>query len=205
MKPAFDLYQSLNIDRRSGKNNSNNDNVLVHIFSNGGVNGLRTFVSLFPSSMTTAMHGSFTPRLLIVDSAPGIQTLKSAIAAFTADISNPFYWWLFSVFLSLMYFYMALVNAIFRREARMIQLRRWLADERGIGKKTKRLYIYSDIDPMSQKESVEGHIREIEEKGFSVASKNFGQSRHVGHMRANPSVYWGEVVRIWEESGAQRS
>ena len=79
------------------------------------------------------------------------------------------------------------------------KLRRWLGDENIIGKETKRVMLYSDNDQLVQKESVEWHVSELKMKGIPVSSINFGETKHVGHMRANPELYWGEVLRVWNE------
>ena len=78
-------------------------------------------------------------------------------------------------------------------------LRLWLLDENSINKETKRVFLYSDKDELVQKESVEAHMLELKERGYHVTSRNFGKTRHVGHMRAFPQEYWSEIYDAWKE------
>lgn len=181
MEPAYSAYQALNVQP---------DNVLVHIFSNGGVHSFRTFVSLIPSK-------SIAPRVLVMDSAPGTMTMATTIAAFTADIKNPFILFLASIFLTILYLWMKFKDWMMGKEPILDELKRWLVDGNAIGEKTNRVFLYSDVDELVQQESVESHIRDLEEKGYPVKSRNFGKTRHVGHMRANPEEYWSEILEAW--------
>jgi Eukaryotic protein of unknown function (DUF829) len=183
MQPAVTAYQSLGID---------SSNVLVHVLSNGGVNALKTFVSLLPSN-------SFTPKVLVVDSAPGVGSMSSAVNAFTADIKSPAKRFFFSIFVVFWFIVLVAQDVVMRREPKLVGLKRWLEDENEVGKKTKRVYMYSDIDHLSQKDSVEGHVDELRRKGFLYTSTNFGNSRHVGHLRSNPELYWSQILGAWTE------
>jgi len=184
MQPAVTAFQSLNIP---------SDNILVHTFSNGGVSALRTFMSLVPREQ------EFSPRELVTDSAPGKAKLVNTVAAFTADIKNPITKFILSILLGIMYCVLAFKTWALGREPILHELRRWLGDENVFGKKTKRAVLYSDGDKLAQKESVEWHVSELKRKGISVSSTNFGETRHVGHMRANPELFWGEILRVWKE------
>ena len=184
MQPAVTAFKSLNIA---------SENVLVHTFSNGGVSALRTFLSFFPDEQ------EFTPRLLVVDSAPGMSTLSTAVMAFTAEVKNPVMKFLLSIILGTIYFALTAKNWVLGREPMLYELRRWLGNEHVIGKETKRVVLYSDNDQLVQKESVEWHVSELKRKGIPVSSINFGETGHVGHMRAYPELYWGEILRVWKE------
>jgi len=78
-------------------------------------------------------------------------------------------------------------------------LRRWLNDEKAIGKETRRLYLYSDKDEMVQSEDVQMHVQQATDMGYLGKARNFGASPHVGHMRANPEMYWEEIAKAWKE------
>jgi hypothetical protein len=184
MQPAVTAFESLDVP---------SDNVLVHTFSNGGVSALRTFMSLLSHDK------EFSPRELVVDSAPGISTLGSAVAAFTADVKNPVMKFFLSIFLGVMYCGLTMKSWFLGKEPMLHELRGWLGDATVIGKKTRRVVLYSDDDQLVQKESVEWHIGELKRKGIQVDSTNFGETRHVGHMRANPELYWNEILRVWNK------
>ena len=182
--PAVTAYLSLH---------ATPERVLVHVCSNGGVATLRTIVQSLPAGEL------FKPKVLIVDSAPGVSSMKGAIIALTAEIRSPFWKFLASIFVRPFFWYIGLKNWILRRDNVLESLRKWLLlEEGGIGKETKRLYIYSDKDALSSKEAVESHLADVTRKGFDVTSKNFGETRHVGHMRANPDLYWEEVIKRWK-------
>lgn len=182
MTPAYTTFKSLDISPRD---------TLVHSFSNGGINALRTFVSLTPTN-------TFAARAIVVDSAPGISTLRTAINAFTADVKSRFGRFIVSIIICVFYVRDVFWNWIIKRESRTVTLRRFLTESGAIGKDTKRLYLYSDGDELVQSSSVEDHIRDMKELGYNVKSRNFGKTRHVGHMRANPELYWEEVQEIWK-------
>ena len=188
MKPAYTAFQSLNVGP---------DNVLVHVFSNGGLYAFRTFVSLTPTK-------SFTPRELVVDSAPGIATLRTTIIAFTVDVQNFFTRFILSIVLVVAYFTSRMRDRLLGRQSVWQILRKWLADENVVGKRAKRVYLYSDKDELVQNSSVEAHIKELKGKGYTLTSRNLGETRHVGHMRANPELYWSEILRAWKESSPGR-
>ena len=88
---------------------------------------------------------------------------------------------------------------VVRKGSLLDRQRAWFVDGKAIDETTKRLFLYSDEDDLVQSEFVEEVIKELEDKGFPVWSRNFGQTRHVGHMRAKPQEYWGEIARVWKE------
>src|SRR5208282_6946727 len=117
------------------------------------------------------------------DSAPGVGTLKVYIAAFTVDVKSPIARFFLSIFLVIVFIWMVVRDWALRREPILEALGRWLLEGNAIGNQTKRLFLYSDKDELVQKESVEKHMRQLKERGYPVRSRNFGKTRHVGHMR----------------------
>jgi hypothetical protein len=183
LKPAAMTFESLNISH---------DRVLVHTFSNGGLNALRTFVSLLPGQ-------TFEPKLLIIDSAPGTSSLIGAVRAFTAHIQNRPWKYLMRCVVAILYFSLVFRETIFRRQPFLEEMRAWLTDGNVIGKKTRLVYLYSDGDELVARKSVERNIRDMKDRGYEVRSRNFGGTRHVGHMRAKPELYWSEILGFWRE------
>jgi Eukaryotic protein of unknown function (DUF829) len=188
MRPAYTTFLSLDVTPAT---------TLLHTFSNGGINALRTFVSL-----TT--DNQFAARSLVVDSAPGVSTLRSALNAFTVDITH---WWM-RKWVSLVVFVLYVCTRSWEwvrgRDSRTTVLRRFLTGSGAVPETTRRLYLYSDGDELVQKESVEAHIRDMKEMRYFVRSRNFGGTRHVGHMRAHPELYWDEVQRIWSNQDSNK-
>jgi hypothetical protein len=183
LQPAYTTFQSLAV---------NPNTTLVHLFSNGGVTALRTFVSLTPTN-------SFTPRELVLDSAPGTASFGGAVAAFTADIRSPIVRFLTSLFVGTLYIGLVLKELLFGQEPVLNKLTRWLGEGKSIGKEARLVYLYSDADALVQRSSVEANIRHMKDSGYTVTSRNFGATRHVGHMRANPELYWSEILGAWKE------
>jgi hypothetical protein len=183
LQPAYIALQALRVKT---------SDILVHMFSNGGLNAFRTFVSLIPQQ-------SFTPRVLVIDSAPGKAKLSTAITAFTMDIRSRFSRLWTSILVVVIYIYAKMKHWIFRMEPPIDSMRRWLNDRKAIGKETRKLYLYSDGDRLVLGGDVKEHALHARENGYYVKEKNFGESRHVGHMRANPEMYWQEILEIWKE------
>jgi Eukaryotic protein of unknown function (DUF829) len=183
VEPAYTTFKSLQIDP---------SDVLVHIFSNGGLNAFHTFVSLTPTK-------SFSPRMLVMDSAPGKATLAGGVKAFTIDIKSRVKRFLMAIFIGLMLCLVKLKDNLSGKGSLMDRQRAWFLDGRAIDKTTRRLFLYSDGDDLVRSELVEEVIQECEEKGYPVWSRNFGETRHVGHMRAKPEEYWNQIVQVWKE------
>jgi hypothetical protein len=183
MLPAYAMFKSLDILPH---------NTLLHSFSNGGINALRTFTSLVPG-------GEFPARVLVVDSAPGRSSLSRAMRAFTMDVRSPLRKFLLQTVILVLYIGNLFSEWLLRKENRILTIRRYLTTGGAVGPGTRRLYLYSDADDLVQKESVESHVREMKDLGYNVRSRNFGSTRHVGHMRANPELYWQEVLGVWKD------
>lgn len=183
LEPAYTAFKSLHIDP---------SNVLVHIFSNGGLNVFHIFVSLTPTK-------SFSPRMLVVDSAPGKATLRGGIKALTIDIKGGVKRFFMAIFIGFILCLIQLKDKLVGNGSLIDRRKAWLVDGEAIDKTTKRLFLYSDGDELVQSEVVREVVKDLENKNFPVWSRNFGETRHVGHMRAKPTEYWSEIVKIWNE------
>ena len=142
LQPAASLFQSLNVPQ---------DRLLIHTFSNGGINALRTFISVLP-------EGKLDPKVLVIDSGPGTSSMSSALKAFTAHIKNRLWKYLMRFVLGIMYTFLVLRETIMRRQPFLEEMRAWLTDGNAIGKKTKLVYLYSDKDELVDCRSVESNI-----------------------------------------------
>ena len=182
MQAAYDTYKALNVRPQD---------TLVHIFSMVGVNALRTFVSLTPTK-------TFPAKVLVVDSAPGVESIWVAMTAFTADMKSRLARLFFSFLIGVRFVVAWLWGWIIRRPRMFTILFRFITESGAIGKDTRRLYLYSTADQLAPGFFVERHIKEVRDLGYNVKAKNFGQTRHVGHMRANPKLYWEEIEGVWK-------
>lgn len=183
LQPAASVYQSLSVSQ---------DKVLVHTFSNGGINALRTFISLLPGQ-------KLEPKVFVIDSAPGTSSITGAVKAFTAHIKTRLWKYIMSFVLGILYTFLVIRETIMRRQPFLEEMRAWLTDGNACGKKTKLVYLYSDKDELVERKSVESNIRDMKDRAYEVQSRNFGETRHVGHMRANPDLYWSEILGVWNE------
>ncbi|RSM11725.1 hypothetical protein CEP52_002884 [Fusarium oligoseptatum] len=64
---------------------------------------------------------------------------------------------------------------------------------------TCRSYVYSRTDPLIPYFDVEAHVKDAQDKGYSVLHQvDFGDSDHVAHARTDPERYWKIVRETWE-------
>ena len=182
MQAAYDTYKALNVRPQD---------TLVHIFSMGGVNALRTFVSLTPTN-------TFPAKVLVIDSAPGTDSIWAAMKAFTANMKSRLARLCFSILIAVWFSVGWLWEWIIGRQRMSTRLYKFMTESGAIGKETRRLYLYSTADELAPGVFVEKQIKELRDLGYNVKAKNFGKTGHVGHMRANPKVYWEEVEGVWK-------
>lgn len=189
--------------------------LLVHAFSNsGGINlsaACSAWRSLQQSITSTEPPKPFPLQALILDSTPGGISIIPEFKRWTLGIAASFY----SAFPSLPKFINLFLSSIFvigffgipellGYEIKPSRCRRVINDDRNIPVESKRLYIYSDADPLIAERDVEGHAKEAMERGYGgVELEKFQGSTHVGHMRKDPERYWSVVEGFWRRSGGE--
>ena len=67
-------------------------------------------------------------------------------------------------------------------------------------KDTKRLYLYSRVDPIIPHTAVEEHMEDSRKKGLDVHYVLFDTSSHVSHAKKYPERYWEAVKHVWEDA-----
>ncbi|KIY03976.1 uncharacterized protein Z520_00668 [Fonsecaea multimorphosa CBS 102226] len=96
------------------------------------------------------------------------------------------------------------VEAVTGWENATLSLRRRLNDPRGAftAHKLPRVYMYSQADAMIPAADVELHAREAAEVlgQEKVRLEDFGTSRHVGHVLADPERYLAVIGGLWKRS-----
>jgi hypothetical protein len=75
-----------------------------------------------------------------------------------------------------------------------------LNDEKLIGLKLKRLYLYSEADALIGANEVREHVAECALKGWYVKIVNFQISGHTRHAIAHPERYWNAITEMWISS-----
>ncbi|KIW64475.1 hypothetical protein PV04_09405 [Phialophora macrospora] len=163
---------------------------------------------------------------LILDSTPSLPDPRASHAAIcealpsattyplTRKAGELAVWWYLAV--------ASRVDALAGREHVTLNIRRRLNDPDGAFMQPglRRVYIYGDGDALIPAADVESHAEEakasriiarekMEDKDANDSSngnatgiwlENFGQTRHVGHMMADPDRYWGLVEKVWRGS-----
>ncbi|KAJ7650856.1 hypothetical protein FB45DRAFT_820261 [Roridomyces roridus] len=185
----------------------NRQRILTHSFSNGGALHLLAFnraISLWNKNM--AEHAPHNPSALIIDSAPGGETLGRAQNALTAHIKSPIFRRIAKIIVFLVYCFAWTRGQIFGIPSpiavMLIALRRprilpW------IDARTPRLYVYSHGDEMVPAEDIEAHALLSESAGLDVRRLCFEKSPHVAHARFHPEEYWSAVRKVWADACAR--
>jgi len=175
--------------------------ILVHAFSNGGAYQLVTLSKLLSSQ--TMMTGSKSPRrtcAIILDSCPGDGGVVSTRRAFLSSIRNKLVRIIAGLFISILYYTLAIISHIFGRKTPAQVLKTSLNNPRllpWVDERTPRLYIYSKKDELVPWQQVEEHAGEAKALGIDVNAEVFTKSPHVAHARADPAKYWAAMGQVW--------
>ena len=160
--------------------------LLIHVFSNGGVNTLSKIVGLCPPGRRIPRH------VAIFDSCPAYFTWAGTHNAMRPSIplwATPF------VHLIIGIYYAVLWPLGYEptpdRNARLVNESGMLAIQR------RRLYLYGTEDDIVSYVDVEDHAAKAKEAGFEVTKEVFANSKHVAHIRVDPERYWSTVQAFW--------
>lgn len=172
--------------------------ILLHAFSNGGshqsITLLRTYLS--------ATGHMFPIHTKILDSCPGRGHFGRSYMALSEPFARQPIYLRFpgsmAVFLILCLF--GVLVFLLRIENPIETIRRGLNDGKII-RETKRVYIYSDVDPMVHWQEVEDHAADAGMKGYTVQLQKFEGSGHAAHVRVGGGErYWRIVKDLWTQS-----
>ena len=195
--------------------------VLLHAFSNGGAFTATQLARVYKLEMGQELSVG----ALVLDSSPGIATLKRTADALVATLPKGFlyvysfhfqilypflrnnvelirYRWHNPLVLLVLYLILGIVYihaAIFHSED-VITVTRNNLNNGTLIHENIRLYAYSVQDPMVGWEDVEAHSREAEKNGCVVRKEKWDTSGHCGHMYNDPKRYWDAVQQVWEAS-----
>ncbi|KAJ5761056.1 hypothetical protein N7520_008212 [Penicillium odoratum] len=167
--------------------------VFIHLFSNGGMLKTSQLMRVFKD-----MTGNPLPvSSMLVDSAPGVTSIQSAMNAISFQLPRFWLWRLLSkaalwVFLVSMGVYGKITNT---PNPVTVACER-INDKdlyQAAGEGLVRYYVYSDADNIVRSENVEEHIRYSESCGVVVRPEKFQGAQHVMAMRTDPERYWAIV------------
>ena len=176
--------------------------ILLHVFSNGGSHQGINLLRCYP----TATGQVFPIHATILDSCPGRGNLKRSYLALTAPFERqPIYLRLlgslFTILILCLYWVMIIPLGL---ENPIERIRQGLND-RSITRETKRVYIYSDVDPMVHWQEVEDHADDARKNGFVTRMEKFKGSGHAAHVRVGGGErYWRIAKDLWTQSTIDR-
>lgn len=171
--------------------------LLIHAFSNGGSSSIANLYEQFAVTADTTDDKVLPPHVTIFDSCPGLFRIPCAVAFVSVGlpflqkiIAGPFLY-AFAVFWTTSMAMGMLPNS----------LSEWYKshnEHMANNSEVRRVYIYSDIDSLTDYNDVEAHAAEAKTKGFSVALEQYEGSAHVSHLRQDEKRYWDIVKRVIE-------
>ena len=154
------------------------------------------------SNYLSATGQKFPIHAKILDSCPGRGNFRRSYLALSAPFDRqPFYLRLPSsaaVVLVLCLYW--LLGTFLRNENPIETVRQALNDKRTV-RESKRVYIYSDMDPMVHWQEVEDHAEDAGNKGFVVELQRFVGSGHAANVRVGGGERYWQIVRdLWRQS-----
>ncbi|KAH6877282.1 hypothetical protein B0T10DRAFT_190514 [Thelonectria olida] len=165
--------------------------VLLHVFSNGGVASAGTLWELWAGSLDGA--GQRMPRFVtVMDSCPGFWNYAGNLNATALSLPG----WAWPVAHGIIFVCWLL----------------WLAhDKQGpqeanaailnspafMSREVRRTYVYGTADRAVAWEHIETHAREAQQKGSTARLEKFEGGQHVSQMRVDADRYWRAVGETW--------
>jgi uncharacterized protein DUF829 len=163
--------------------------LLFHIMSNGGAISFRHLVDVATDQgETLPLHA------MVLDSTPGKFHWSDTHEAFSEVMPR----WMSPAVHPVMAMAM-LMNTITVQEAvPQPKMFKTLNAEKAIKTEVRRTYLLSGADRIIAIEDVMEHGETAKAKGLVVRFEDFGDSKHVQHMRSDPERYWAVVRETWE-------
>ncbi|GAB7334037.1 hypothetical protein MBLNU13_g06127t1 [Cladosporium sp. NU13] len=168
-----------------------NQEILLHIFSNGGSNTAVQLAEAWHSSQSSPFPASS----MVLDSCPGSPSLKLAADAVVSSSPKNSYWWVV-VFAWTVVVPFVVFPTLFGEPNIVASLRERLNEARLFSARTRRVYICSSTDLMVPHEDVVSHYESARLAGYDVKLVEFDGSAHVSHVMKDPARYWGAVEDI---------
>ena len=175
------------------------DEVLAHVFSNGGSHQLLHLAALF-----RARTGRALPlRGVVLDSCPGTGELVRSIRGLGTSLSAlPLLQrWAAKFSLYTRFYVFGLLCKLLGRRNAVENARAGLNDAQLVRAEARRAYVYSEGDNVVEAVDIKAHALEAEKKGFNVKKEVFENTVHVAHIRGDEQRYWGIVQQIWTGEG----
>ncbi|KAI9695297.1 MAG: hypothetical protein M1820_008704 [Bogoriella megaspora] len=170
--------------------------ILLHSFSNGGA-----VMAIQLANQFRLKEGIPLPiRAQIIDSAPGLATIKSGVAIAAASapkgIMRPVHVGVFYVLCLVVYIWSHYLN----QGDVLSRMRVALLDKEILPGERRICYVYSKTDKIIDSKDVEEHIAEAKGDRFDVEVAVFEGSAHVQHLLVDSARYWRCIQRTWERA-----
>ncbi|KAI1382742.1 uncharacterized protein F4822DRAFT_95497 [Hypoxylon trugodes] len=175
--------------------------ILVHVFSNGGLASTRTLYELFRSQTGR----NFPIHTAVYDSCPGLHSFRTSYNVFMVNfrkgilrlVAIPFV----VAFVTWIWVWYRPLKFIAGED--ILSKNSRLHNDLALIRQTNRSYVYGKADAMVDWRHVEKHAEQAAAKGLAVRKELFEHSPHVSHMRTDGERYWNIVTETWEKSMAK--
>lgn len=198
LRPAVEILRSLLDEGNYDGNHGQCPAVLVHMFSNGGMNSMTRLLAMLrgdsnDDSDTAPPEAPFPRHVMVCDSCPGYfhwqrfhRAISQALPAWTSPLVH------LGIAISW------LLSAPLGREPPPNVQARGLNAKPLAAVQARRLYLYGTGDDMVHWGDVEDHAARAAAAGVEVAREVFEGGKHVAHVRVDAERYWRAVKEVWE-------
>ena len=163
--------------------------LLFHVMSNGGAISFRHLVEVATKrGLALPLHS------MILDSSPGKFHWNDTHEAFAAVMPR----WMSPAVHPIMAAAMVMNTVMVLEPVPQTKMFEALNSEGAIKTQKRRTYLLSGADRIIAAEDVIEHGETARGKGLAVRFENFGDSKHVQHMKNDPERYWAVVKETWE-------
>lgn len=188
LRPALDIVLShITKPKQSGR-----QQVLLHLFSNGGASSALQLAAGLENYRRTAFSA------IVFDSCPGAATYQQAVRAISLSLpKSPMAKYLGVPLIHLMLCLFYLSFLIPGTENMVSRSRRQLNDPRYFSSLVPRVYVYSEADQLVLYQDVKSHVDDAKRNGYEdVKELLFEASGHCAHAMVHKDEYWKAIDNI---------
>lgn len=176
--------------------NAMNQEILMHVFSNGGSNTAVQLAEAWRSSQSTP----FPAASIVFDSCPGSPSLKLAADAVVSSSPKSSHWWVLIFAWTVVVPFVAFPQLLGGPNV-IASLRERLNDTRLFSTQSQRVYLCSSADLMVPMSDVVRHYESAQSMGYGAELVEFENSAHVSHVMKDPRRYWNAIDEVWARRG----
>lgn len=173
-----------------------NQEILLHIFSNGGSNSAVQLAEAWRTSQSTP----FPVASMVFDSCPGSPSLKLAADAVVSSSPKSSHWWVLIFAWTVVVPFVAFPQLLGGPNV-IASLRERLNDNRLFSLHSQRVYLCSSADLMVPMSDVVTHYESARSVGYGAELVEFETSAHVSHVMQDPRRYWNAIDDVWARRG----